>query len=414
MKIDPRAQAIHADATLWRRAMHEHPQTAYEETFASDLVAKHLTNWGIPFERGIAETGIVATIDGQLPTNASVSSPVSIGLRADMDALDIEEQSEQPWRSRHAGKMHACGHDGHTSILLGTAKVLNDSRQFAGKVHLIFQPAEEGRRGADRMLEEGLFERFPCRQIFGIHNSPWLPLGHAELRPGPMLAAVDEFQITLQGTGGHAAYPQVTRDVIPAISELVLALQSIVSRNVSPTEHAVVSVTNLHAGTGAFNVLGDTASLSGTTRTFDATVRDMIEHRIRRITSGISQAHGLHFEINYERPIEATVNSPHETRLATQVLRRILGEGHVNDEGQMVMGGEDFGAMLRNVPGAFAFLGQCVMDEQLVDDRVPAPTVPQNQPLHSAWYDFNDDLLPVGISYFVALVETLLPLNVAK
>lgn len=379
-----------------RRALHQNPQTAYEETFASDMVAKKLAEWGIPFKRNIAVTGIVATIEGQ-----KTNSGKSIGLRADMDALDLTEKSGQPWASQTPGKMHGCGHDGHTSILLATAKYLAETRNFNGKVHLIFQPAEEGSRGADRMMEEGLFRDFPVDQVYGLHNWPWMPLGRVEMRAGPLLANVDEFEITITGKGGHAAYPQETIDPLITGAQMVSALQTVVARNATPVDPLVVSVTNFHAGTGAFNVIGDTATLTGTVRSFSDAMRQLAKKRIHEIAQGTAAANGAQINIDYIEQIDATVNTPAETAIAARVAAKIVGETNISTDTPMCMGGEDFGSFLKSRPGCYIFMGQGTKNDKS----------PHNQGLHSPFYDFNDDLIPIASSYFVALVESEMALT---
>ena len=378
------------EMTAIRRELHQNPQTAYEETFASDMVAKKLTEWGIPFKRGIAVTGIVATIEGQ-----KTDSGKSIGLRADMDALDMTEKSGQAWASRTPGKMHGCGHDGHTSILLSTAKYLQETRNFNGKVHLIFQPAEEGSRGADRMMEEGLFRDFPMDAVYGLHNWPWMPLGRMETRAGPLLASVDEFDIKLTGKGGHAAYPEGTIDPLVIGAQIVSALQTIVSRNSTPVDPLVVSVTNFQAGTGAFNVIGDTATMNGTVRSFSVAMRELAKKRLHEIAEGIAAMHGAEIEIQYIHQIDATINTEAETRFAAEIAAKVCGEQNIATNTPMCMGGEDFGSFLKEKPGCYVFLGQGVKDKDS----------PHNHGLHSPFYDFNDDLIPVASTYFAELVE---------
>ncbi len=379
-----------------RRSLHENPQTKYEETFASNLVAEKLTEWGIPFRRGIAVTGIVATIEGR-----KTDSGKSIGLRADMDALDITEKSGQSWASKNPGKMHACGHDGHTSTLLGAAKYLNETRNFNGKVHLIFQPAEEGGCGADKMIEEGLFRDFPCDYVFGIHNWPISPVGKIAMRPGPILASVTEFSITIRGVGGHAAMPHQTVDPVVVASHIVTALQSIVSRNVDPVDTVVVSITNMNSGTGAFNIISDEAKMVGTVRTFNNDTRDMVVKRIDSIIQNVAAAFGATAESNFIFHNYATINSADGVEIAARAASLVVGAENVDTNCPPSMGGEDFSAYLREKPGAFVFVGQ----------GVPDKTSPHSRGLHHPAYDFNDDILPIGISYFAALVEDVLKLE---
>lgn len=397
MPVINRVAAFKDEIAAVRRELHQNPQTAYEETFASDMVAKKLTEWGIPFKRGLAVTGIVATIEGQ-----KTDSGKAIGLRADMDALDMTEKSNQPWASKTPGKMHGCGHDGHTSILLSTAKYLQETRNFNGKVHLIFQPAEEGARGADRMIEDGLFRDFPMDQVYGLHNWPWLPLGRVEMRAGPLMANVDEFDIMITGKGGHAAYPQGTVDPVIVGTQLISALQTIVSRANTPTDPLVVSVTNFNAGTGAFNVIGDTATVTGTVRSFSDEARQLAKKRIHEICAGIAATFGAVIEIkDYNFGLDATVNTPKETAFAAEIAAKVVGAENVRTDTELCMGGEDFGSFLRQKPGCYIFMGQGTKDGKS----------PHDYGLHSPFYDFNDDLIPVASSYFAELVEASLKLE---
>lgn len=387
------------EMATWRRGFHQNPGLAYEETFSSEFVAEKLTEWGIPFKKGIAKTGIVATIEGR-----DTSSGKRIGLRGDMDALPINEKSGQEWASKVPGVMHACGHDGHTATLLGAAKYLNETKNFNGTVHLVFQPAEEGARGADTMISEGLFEDFPCDEMYGLHNWPFLPIGKAELRTGPLLAAVDEFSITITGEGGHAAYPQATKDPIPAGTATINALQTIISRNIEAVEPVVLSVTNFQAGTGAFNVIADTATITGTVRSFNEDARNFVQQRMKEICDNIGGVYGVKVELTeYTRQIDATINTEAETEFAAQTLKNLLGEENVNTDCDLCLGGEDFGSFLYKVPGAYIFLGQGTPDENS----------PHNQGLHSPFYDFNDDILPIAVDYFAEIVETSMPIEKA-
>lgn len=381
----------------WRHELHQNPQTKYEEIFAGDLIAKKLDEWGIPYERGIAETGIVATIEGQ-----KTDSDRSIGLRADMDALDIQEKTGLPYASRNDGKMHACGHDGHMASLLGATKYLSENRNFNGKVHLIFQPAEEGGNGAHKMIAEGLFDQYPCDYVFGIHNWPKAPAGVIGMRTGPLLASVDEFKIVVKGKGGHAAMPEGTTDPVVIASKIVLALQTIVSRNVNPVDTAVVSVTNLNTGTGAFNIIPDTATLRGTVRTFNNDSRHMIKDRMEKISKGLAEAFGGSIEFDYEFQTDATVNTADGVEIAAKAAAIVVGEDNVDTNCQPTMGGEDFGAFLVEKPGAFVFVGQGNPDD---------PHCHNSMELHNPNYDFNDDVIPIGSSYFVALAQTYMPLD---
>ena len=389
-------EKIAAEATEWRRELHRNPQTMYEEEFASAFVAKKLTEWGIAHERGIAKTGVVATIEGRRN-----GSGRAIAFRADMDALAMTEASGQPWASTTPGKMHACGHDGHTATLLALGWYLQQTRNLDGIVRLIFQPAEEGGRGAFRMLDEGLLERFPFDEIYGYHNFPGVPRGMFAIKPGPMLAAVDIFEIKLTGKGGHAGMPHQTRDMVPAAAQLVLALQTIVSRETDPIAAAVISVTNLQAGTGADNVVGDVARLTGTVRTFKAAVRDHIEARMRAMVEGIAATYNGSGAMTYTRLMDATVNEPESTGYCEDAAAAIVGRENVLAM-EPIMGGEDFGGFLQVRPGAFMGIGQT---------EVGDPASPCNAGLHTAGYDFNDRILPIAAEYFAELAERRLPVD---
>lgn len=381
----------------WRRELHQHPGLKFEEDYASDFVAAKLTEWGIPFKRGLGKTGIVGIIEGKKNTSGK-----TIGLRADLDALPITETSGQPWMSKISGKMHACGHDGHTSTLLGAAKYLNETKNFNGRVLLIFQPGEEGGRGAFAMMRDGLFkDDLKCDAVYALHNWPALPLGTAGIRPGPMMAAVDLFTIKIGGVGGHAAYPARCVDPIVIGSSLVTALQGIVARMVPPQEMAVLSVTNFNAGTGAFNVIPDSAEITGTVRTFNPDIRDLMENRIKKMATEICSSYNAKVSVDYEREIDPTINHPDHTLVAAEAMGRILGTENVNTNIQPTLGGEDFGGMLMAVPGAYIFVGQGTAD----------PASPHNRGLHNPGYDFNDDLLPIGMDYFAELVESGLPMK---
>jgi len=382
------------EAARWRHELHRNPQTMYEEEFASNFIGRKLTEWAIPHQNGIAKTGVVATIRGKHDRSGR-----AIAFRADIDALDIQEQSGQPWASLIPGKMHGCGHDGHTATLLALAHYLNETRNFDGTVHLVFQPAEEGGRGAFRMLQDGLLERFPFDEIYGYHNWPMMPRGVFAIRSGPMLAAVDDFQIQLTGKGGHAGLPQHTHDIIPAASQLVLALQTIVSRETDPLAAAVISVTNFNAGTGAFNVIPGLATLSGTVRTFSASVRDHIETRMCEITKNIALSFRLSGQVEYKRLMDATINHPESTAHARAAASSVVAEENVR-EFDPVMGGEDFGGFLLKRPGAFMAIGQAEPDSNS----------PHSQMVHSPQYDFNDAIIPIATSYFAELAERRLPI----
>jgi hippurate hydrolase len=388
-------QAIADEATQWRRELHRHPQTMYEEHFASDFICAKLTEWGIPFERGIAGTGVVASIEGRRNQSGR-----AVAFRADIDALDLTEQSGQPWSSQTPGKMHGCGHDGHTATLLTLAKYLHDTGNFDGIVRLVFQPAEEGGRGSFRMLDEGLLERFPFDEIYGYHNWPFIPRGTFAICPGPMLAAVDIFEINLQGKGGHGGMPHGTVDILPAAAQLVLAFQTLVSRETDPLRSAVVSVTRLHTGGMADNVITGQARIGGTVRTFDNQVRDHIQSRMKAMTDGIAAAYNGTATFDYTRLMDATINHPEETLHCQAAAATLVGADKVHDM-EPVMGGEDFGGFLQVRPGAFIAIGQAEPDK----------SSPHSQSVHSPFYDFNDAILPIAASYFAELAERRLPID---
>jgi hippurate hydrolase len=386
MAIINRIGEFHQDMTAWRRDFHAHPELGFEEHRTSAIVADKLKAFGVDeIHTGIAKTGVVGVV-------RAGSGSGAIGLRADMDALPIDEASRAPHASRHAGKMHACGHDGHTTMLLGAARYLAETRNFDGTVYLIFQPAEEMLGGGRVMLEEGLFERFPIRQVYGLHNWPKLPIGSFAVRPGPMMAAADRFTLTLRGQGGHGAMPELARDPVVAAAQIVLALQTIVSRNVDPVKQAVVSVTQIHGG-DAFNVIPQTAMIAGTCRSFAPEVRDLVERRITSIGHGVGEALQVEVDVEYERGYPTTVNSEAEAALAADVAAEVVGDERVDRATPPVMGAEDFSYMLEQRPGSYIFMGA---------GRPEAP-------LHSPQYDFNDEALSVGASYWARLVERLLP-----
>ena len=392
---DELIRSICAEATEWRHELHSNPQTKYEEEFASAFVCRKLTDWGITHVRGIAKTGIAASIQG-----LRNDSGRAIAFRADMDALDMTEASGQPWASQTPGKMHGCGHDGHTATLLALAHYLQQTRNFDGTVQLIFQPAEEGGRGAFRMLEEGLLQRFPFDEIYGYHNWPFAPCGTCSISAGPMLAAGDIFEIELTGRGGHGAMPHQTRDCVVAAAQLVLALQTLVSRETDPLAAAVVTVANINAGSGAPNVIGSGAKLNGTVRTFRPEVRNHIEARMHEMVQGIAAICQVSAVLNYQRILDPTINHPRETEYARVAAAAIVGEENVK-EFQPIMAGEDFGGFLQERPGAFMAIGQAE----------PDAASPHSQAVHTPGYDFNDAILPIATSYFAQLAEMRLPID---
>jgi hippurate hydrolase len=385
MVILEKISALHGEMAEWRHDIHAHPETAFEEQRTSALVAKKLESFGLRVHTGLGRTGVVGTL-------SAGPGKRSIGLRADMDALHIQEQNGFEHRSQHEGKMHACGHDGHTSMLLGAAKYLADTRNFDGTVHFIFQPAEENEGGGREMVEQGLFDRFPCDSVYGMHNWPGMPVGQFGVRPGPMMASFDIFEIELTGRGSHAALPHTGIDPVVAASALVQALQSISSRNVDPIESAVVSVTQIHAG-DTWNVIPNAAVLRGTTRAFKPAVQDLIERRMREICAGIASTYGTQVKVRYERRYPPTVNAVHETEICASVLERMVGAENVARV-PPVMGSEDFAFMLQVKAGCYVFVGNGPGEGGCM--------------LHNPHYDFNDAILPLGASYWANLVEHVL------
>tara|TARA_B100001123_G_scaffold438471_1_gene573351 strand:- start:87 stop:1256 length:1170 start_codon:yes stop_codon:yes gene_type:complete len=387
MAINNRIAEFTPEMTEWRQHIHQHPETAFEEHNTSDYVAMRLHEFGIEVHRGLAGTGVVGTLKG------SRGDGPAIGLRADMDALDIEEKNEIDYKSENPGKMHACGHDGHSAMLLGAAKYLAETRNFSGTVHFIFQPAEENEAGGRVMVEEGLFDKFPVESVYGMHNMPGIPVGEFAIRPGPIMASSDIFEITLTGIGTHAALPQLGRDPVIAASQLVTALQAITSRTVSPLDAAVVSVTQLHMG-DTWNVIPEEAVIRGTTRAFKPEVQDHLEAELSRVTNGIAAAFSVEARVNYERRYPPTINEPLETSLTADVAREIAGADMVSLDKDPMMGAEDFAFMLNEKPGAYMWIGNGPGDGGCM--------------LHNPRYDFNDNILALGASYWAKLAETRL------
>ncbi len=381
----------------YRRAMHENPQTAYEETFASGLVQDKLKEWGIPFEAGLGVTGVVATIQGQKNTSGK-----AVGLRADMDALDIIEEANKPWISKTPGKMHGCGHDGHTAMLLGAAKYIKENPNFDGTVHLIFQPAEEGGKGAHAMIADGLFAKFKCDRVFGLHNWPSIPRGKAAVRTGPIMASSDNFKIDVLGRGGHAAQPHRTIDPIIIGSQIVGALQTLISRSRKPTDPAVLSITNFNAGSGAYNVIADNAYLTGTLRTYDQELRKNLSARIGEVARDVARSMGGDVKYEYNFVLDPTINEAASTEFCAGIMKKLFGSDNVDTNVDPSMGGEDFGAMLLEKPGCYIWMGQGE-PEQAASNH--------NFGLHTPRYDFNDEIIPLGIEYWARIVEESLPLK---
>jgi amidohydrolase len=369
------------DLVAIRRDFHAHPELGFEEVRTSGIVAAELARYGIAVHRGIGGTGVVGVLEGR------TGSGRRIGLRADMDALPIEEETNLPYRSTVPGKMHACGHDGHTTMLLGAARYLAETRDFDGTALFVFQPAEEGQGGARAMIADGLFEKFPCDEIYAIHNQPNGPHGKIKLRPGPAMAAADFFDIRITGRGAHAAQPQQGIDPIVVGSTLVQALQSIVSRNADPLKSAVLSVTQFHAG-AAYNVIPEGAHITGTVRTFDADLRTLVTTRIREIAAGLATAYGATIDVDIRDVFSVLMNSPQHAAAAADIARELFGPEGVDDQSKPRMGSEDFADMVARVPGAYAWIGS-----------TPGPG------LHNASFDFDDSIIPLGSAFLARLVE---------
>jgi hippurate hydrolase len=388
-----RIRTYHGELTRVRRDIHAHPELSFQEERTSSLVADKLASWGIEVHRGIAKTGVVGVIPGR-----KKGSGRAIGLRADMDCLPMHERNGFEHRSRNEGRMHACGHDGHTTMLLGAARYLAETRNFDGTAYLIFQPAEEGGGGGQVMVKEGLFERFPAHEVYALHNWPGLPPGKMAVRPGPVMAATDEVQITVRGRGGHGAMPHLAVDPVVAAAHVITALQSIASRSVNPLDAIVVSICSLATSqVGVFNVIPDHVKLVGTVRSFQPETRDLAERRLRELVTKTAEAFGATAEVTYARGYPATVNSAREAQFAADVGKRLFGADNVITEHEATMGGEDFSYMLQERPGAYVFLGQGGAQGGCF--------------LHNPNYDFNDEVIPLGAGYLAALVEEALPLK---
>ena len=383
MPVINRIAEFHEEMIAWRHAIHAHPETAFEEVHTGDFVAARLESFGIEVHRGMARTGVIGTLRSGNGTRA-------IGLRADMDALKIQETNVFDHASKINGKMHACGHDGHTAMLLGAAKYLAETRNFDGVVNFIFQPAEENEGGGRVMVEEGLFEKFPCDGVYGMHNIPGIPAGQFAVRPGPMMAAADTFEIIVEGLGAHGAMPHQGIDPVVIAAQIVTALQTIVSRFTDPMDTAVVSVTQIHGG-DAYNVIPQSVMMRGTVRTFKKKVQDRIEKQIETISRNIAAAFGAGIAFRYERRYPATINSEAETEIAARAAVTVAGGANVNRNPTPAMGSEDFAFMLQAKQGCYIWLGN------------------GNQPgscmIHNPGYDFNDEVLPIGAAYWTTLVE---------
>ena len=388
MPVINRIADMHDEMTAWRHDIHAHPELGFQEFRTSALVADKLREFGADeVHPGIGGTGVVGIIHGQDKGDA-------IGLRADIDALPIEEATGVPYASKNNGVMHACGHDGHTTMLLGAAKYLAETGNFSGTVYTIFQCAEESLGGAMRMIDDGLFERFPMKQVYGLHNWPSMPTGQLQTRDGPIMAAAANITIEITGKGAHGAYPHRSRDPIVAAAAIIGELQSIVGRNVDPLDAAVVTIAHIHAGT-TFNVIPETARMLGTARWLRAETGDLIERRMTQIVNGIAALHGCTASMIFQRAFSVTVNHAEENALARRAAETVLGQERVTTLPVPTMGSEDFGYMLERRPGAYVMLGGARTND--------------DPGLHHPRYDFNDEILPLGASYWATLVEQLLP-----
>ncbi|GGA56731.1 M20 aminoacylase family protein [Pelagibacterium lentulum] len=387
MPVINRIAEFHADIAAWRQTIHTNPELLYEVHKTAAFVAEKLKAFGVDeIVTGMGRTGVVGVIKGKTNTSGK-----TVGLRADMDALPITERTGKPYASKNDGLMHACGHDGHTAMLLGAARYLAETRNFDGSVAVIFQPAEEGGGGGKAMVEDGLMEKFGISEVFGMHNMPGIPLGHFAIREGGIMAGTDEFVIDIEGHGGHAAMPNLAIDPVIVSAHIITGLQTLVSRNVDPIRSAVLSVTTVNAGT-AHNVIPRTARLTGTVRTLDEAVRNLMEENMKRLVPQLAQAFGAKASVAYRRGYPVTVNAPEQTQFAAKVAAELVGEERVNPQVDATMGGEDFAYMLNARPGAYIFVGNG-----------------DSSDLHTDTYDFNDEAIPTGVSYWVRLAERALP-----
>ena len=387
MPVINRFADFQRDLVAWRHDIHAHPELLYDVHRTAAVVADKLRGFGLDeVVTGIGRTGVVGVIHGRRNASGRV-----IGLRADMDALPIAEQTGKAYASTEPGKMHACGHDGHTTMLLGAARYLAETRNFDGTAIVIFQPAEEGGAGGRAMIQDGLMDRWQIQEVYGMHNLPGVPLGYIATRPGAIMASTDKFAIRVTGKGGHAARPHETIDPVVVGSAIVQALQSVVARSVDPVQSAVVSVTTFRAG-DTDNVIADTAELGGTARALDAGIRDLIEARMGQIVEAVAEAYGARATLDYTRTYPVTRNHAEETKFAVSVASGVVGPERVAANAPPILAGEDFSYMLEERPGAFVFIGNG-----------------DTAPLHSARYDFNDEIIPIGCSYWARLVETAMP-----
>lgn len=394
MNIIPRLKQLTSDMREIRQDLHAHPELSFQEYRTSERVATLLQNWGVEVHRGLAGTGVVGTL-------RQGASTKSVGLRADMDALPLQEHNHFSHASKHPGKMHACGHDGHTAMLLAAARYLAETRHFDGTVNFIFQPAEEGGAGAQRMMDDGLFEQFPCDAVFGMHNWPGMPVGTFGLRPGPMMAGSNEFELVIRGKGAHAAMPHLGVDPIVVACQVAQGFQLLVSREKKPMDAAVVSVTQIHAG-DAYNIIPNEAIMRGTVRTFSFEVLDHLESGMQRIAENTAAAFNASVEFRFHRNYPPTVNHRHETEFAARVMEDIVGPDNVMRDCEPTMGAEDFAFMLRQRPGCYVFIGNG-QGEHRANGHGMGPCM-----LHNPSYDFNDELIPLGATYWARLVEKFL------
>ena len=386
MSASERIANFHADMTAWRRDIHAHPELGFQETRTASIVATKLESFGIEVHAGVGQTGVVGVL-------RAGSGKRTIGLRADMDALPILEANTFEHCSRYAGKMHACGHDGHTTMLLGVAKYLAETRNFDGTVHFIFQPAEEGLGGARAMIDDGLFERFPCETIFGMHNRPSLPVGHFAVRSGAMMAGGAFFDIRIMGKGAHGARPETGIDPVIVAAHVATALQTIVARNIAPAETAVLSITKIVAG-DAYNVIPQAAHLGGTARAFSRTVMAQLETSIRRVAKGVAEGLGATAEVDFRSLFAPTVNDAAQAEFAASICSELVGAHNVDRDPPPIMASEDFSFMLEKVPGCYINIGN--------------GGVEGGCEVHNPGYDFNDEALPLGAAFFARAVETKL------
>ena len=387
MVVSNRINQMYEEMKTWRQDLHRIPEIGLEEFETSQYIKSKLSEFKIEFKEGYANTGIVARIKGSLG-----NSDRSIGLRADFDALPMPEKNDFDHKSTKEGMMHACGHDGHTSMLLGAAKYLSENNDFDGNVYLIFQPGEEGFAGGEKMIQDGMFNDFKIDEVYALHNWPELPLGSIGVNSGPMMAAVDEFDIIVKGKGGHAAIPQLAIDPVVIASQIVLAVQTIVSRSTDPVDKALISITKISGGT-AYNVIDDSVKMGGTIRSFKPETRAFYEKKLNEISSGIAKANGADADVEFHltNKYPPTINSKKESEFAASVAKKIFGESNVNTNIEPSMGGEDFSYLLEKKPGSYLYIGQG-------DENHKAH-------LHTTKYDFNDNLLPIGVNFWVELVK---------